>query len=656
MTRSGVLGVLALLLMGFQAEEGGALRARVRDFEPGPRSVKGLADPEPDLTEPIRRILAEPRPAAWRPTGIDRRFYLDVSERLVKEAAGWVDGEGRLIDPVLKKEFAQSTPRFVSSAAILLAFGRLPEVKEATYRAMSSCSRRLADPAVRSLSPDFWMRELATAYLALETVADQDHRRAWAADLGRVEPEKIYLQVRPDGKNLESLHNWTVYAAAGEVLRELAGVKASGDYVWGKAFFDKYMPAQVGHFSPLGMYRDPGDPITYDITTRLQFATALALGYDGPQREAIGELLRRGGLATLLFVSPQGYVPYGGRSSQFCFQEAIVSALCELEARRYRTSSPALAGAFKRQARLSALSLKRWVTEMTPWRHLKNGFPPESRHGLDTYGQYSVYSLLISSFLGLAAVFADDSIEERPCPAELGGYVFELSPAFHKVFASCGRTGLEIDTAADPHYDATGLGRFTRDGVPLELGLGMSFPTSVKKGEGVTLSMAPGLQPPPEPVALGPAARTDGAWARQASLGQGDATSSVRVEKESAEEVSFTVVTEQSRPARRTWRNSYRLREGELTLGCDVTPADAVRLIVPLRVTDGQDVSTIERGKGEVRVALAGAVYVVEFDPALEATVEEATYANRNGVYRSLVLEAPGPAIRATLRLSPPRK
>jgi hypothetical protein len=636
---------VGLLLLVFQDNDTGPLRARVRAFDPEPRPVKGVGEPAVDLAARVKKILDAPRPDGWRPTGIDRRFYLDVSERIVREAARWVDDQGRLIDPVLRKEVAQSTPRFASSAAILLCFGRAPEVKEAAVRAMSSCCRRLADPAVRSMSPDFWMRELATAYLAFESVADPDRLRAWAADLARVEPEKIYLQVRPDGTKLETLHNWTVYAAAGEVLREAAGVKASGDFVWGKAFFDKYMPAQLGHFTSLGMYRDPGDPITYDITTRLQFATALALGYEGEHREGISELLRRGGLATLLFVSPQGFAPYGGRSSQFCFQEAILSALCELEARRHRRSDPALAGAFKRQARLSALSMRRWVLEMTPWRHLKNGFPPEARHGLDTYGEYSVYSLLISSFLGLAALFADDTIEEAPCPAELGGFVFELNPAFHKVFAGCGRTYVEIDTNADPHYDATGLGRFTRDGVPLDLGLGMPFATAAKKGQGTFLSMAPGVQAPKTPVAIGPALKKDGAWISQAARG---GSASVKTLQESREAVSFTVTSD-------VWRNTYRLREGELTLRCEASgkAPEAVRLIVPLRVTDGLDSSTIEQDKGEVRVLLHGASYQIRFDPGLTATIDDAQYANRNGVYRSLVLEGPGPSIEATLRLEP---
>ena len=98
------------------------------------------------------------------------------------------------------------------------------------------------------------------------------------------------------------------------------------------------------------MYREPGDPITYDMTTRLQLAAALWYGYDGKLKPHLDELLRRGGITTLFFVSPDGYAPFGGRSGQFNFQEGIISALCEIEAERYKQRYPLLAGAFKRQA------------------------------------------------------------------------------------------------------------------------------------------------------------------------------------------------------------------------------------------------------------------------------------------------------------------
>ena len=113
----------------------------------------------------------------------------------------------------------------------------------------------------------------------------------------------------------------------------------------------------------------------------------------------------------------------------------------------------------------------------SPPRHIKNSFPPETRFGCENYAKPSVYNLFTASCLGLAWQFADDSIAESPAPAEIrAGYVLEMAPAFHKIFATVGDTQIEIDTAADLHYDATGLGRFTRAGAPLELALSVPIP------------------------------------------------------------------------------------------------------------------------------------------------------------------------------------
>ena len=78
---------------------------------------------------------------------------------------------------------------------------------------------------------------------------------------------------------------------------------------------------------------------------------------------------------------------------------------------------------------------------------------------------------MIASQLGFAALLADDNIKETKCPAECGGYVFITEKSFHKVFGTCAGYHIEIDTNADIHYDATGLGRVHRIGFPAELAL-----------------------------------------------------------------------------------------------------------------------------------------------------------------------------------------
>src|SRR5439155_15651159 len=61
---------------------------------------------------------------------------------------------------------------------------------------------------------------------------------------------------------------------------------------------------------------------------------------------------------------------------------------------------------------------------------------------------------------------ADESIAERPSVSEVGGYVFDARPTFHKIAAAAGGYYILIDTAADPHYNATGLQRIHKAGVP----------------------------------------------------------------------------------------------------------------------------------------------------------------------------------------------
>jgi hypothetical protein len=612
----------------------------LRRLDPRPRSLDHISLPDFPLQDKVRSALAHPAPSDWEPTGLDRSFYLDVVERIVRAACGWRNDEGAIIDPVEGAEFGQTSPRFAAPGAILLHFGRCEDIRAPILKTMDYCCRRLAEG--QAASPDFWMRELMTALSCLGPRVKPHRVAEWEGMIASVAPESIYQSVDPAGENLEDLNNWNVYAAAGESMRQRAGL-GPGDpvSVWGDAFFDKYMPVQLTHFTENGMYRDPNDPITYDITTRLQFATALAFGYDGALRADLNELLRRGALTQLLFVSPDGHVPFGGRSSQYQFQEAIIAALSELEARRYAGTDDALAGAFKRQAHISAKAISRWL-KMNPFRHIKNGYPPETSHGIDGYGRYSVYSLLTASFFGLAALFADDDLDEFPCAADAGGYAFELAPAFHKVFCSCGDTQVEIDTRADFHYDATGLGRFTRRDVPIELGPGMPITSGA-------IYKLPERYRAAHNCAIGPTWRCGGKWHRLADFSEG-LTHEFTVESEDPYRVEFVLIYRHA-DAGFNLCESCSLEEGRLDYQASVRPANAVGVIVPLLTTDGAVISHIEATDGEVTVAYRGAELRVCFDPDLAFGIRQESRANRNGLYKRLVIERPGNTVRATLWL-----
>ena len=543
----------------------------------------------------------------WTPSGMSRHDYLGIMEPAVVEAAGWLDAQGALIDPVIKSEWRQTTPRFAASAAVLLHFGRCAELMEPAFRAMSHCCAKLADARrVASESPDFWLRDLCAAFECFKGIAPPEMLEKWRASLASVRSEDTnnYADKTPGRPGVKSMHNWVVFGMSGESMRESVGIggggNGGGEFLWGHRWIDEYMPHQLRHFTDNGMYRDPGDPITYDITTRLQFAAALAFGYEGPMRGVLEELLRRANLAMLRFVSPGGFAPFGGRSSQFNFQEAIIAALCELEASRYKSASPALAGAFKRQAHVSARAIAPWFNAEKPFRHIKNRFPPETRHGCDAYGQYSVYSMLCASLLGLAALFADDAIAEAPAPAEIGGFTLELAPAFHKIFINKSGTYVELDTAADPHYDATGVGRILFKGYPIQLPLSAPFPSHPK------YLLAEGAAAPAEPIALGPAC--DSGIMPEIKISADGSVVSLKWTAPAAPEIARPPLT----------------------------------VTVPILLHDGRlRAARHFEGATALRVEFEGKSVRYRWSAGLSLEADGTEFANRNGVYTSIRLSSP---------------
>jgi len=583
----------------------------------------------------ITQILESPPPDNWERSTIDKQEYLEMMERIVRVAAKWVNDDGAVIDPYYKAEFGQTTPRFVSSASVLLHFGRITDLKPLVIRAMSYCCSKLRNR--KADSPDFWMRELATGFICLKPLVQTEHWHSWENLLKQVDPEKTYRETEQSGKKLDELHNWAVYSSGGEYLREAFGLTSSlNKFLDGKNFFEKYMQPQLVHFTQEGMYRDPNDPITYDITTRLQIANALAFGYDGRLKGQLSELLRRGGLTMLLFTSPDGYTPYGGRSGQFQFQEAIIAALSELEASRYKENDGRLAGAFKRQAHISAHSMRRWIIEMQPLRHIKNGFNPETEHGIDEYGKYSVYTLYCSSVLGLAALYADDDIREYPCPSEIGGYLIELFPAFHKVFASVKDTQIEIDTKSDKNYEATGLGRFQAKNVPLELGLSMPFTVNPKYRLSDSLK-------PHDCYAIGPSWRSNNSIFSLADLSV-ELAHNLISGKVNKDTIEFDIEYQNKAPNDVTIHQHYKLFNRNLCITSSVNNAyasiDSIRFIVPLLVSNGLSESYILQDPGQVTVNYLGHSYKIEFNKKIPYNISSDCFANRNGIYKNLIIQS----------------
>ncbi len=606
------------------------------------------ADPDALAATPLTslayaRIAAEP-PADFSPSGYDRNLYLDLAEVIVRQAAAWVDETGAVIDPGLEREFLQTSPRFVGAAGPLLAMGRCTDLSQTVYRVMDHACATLAG---KQELRDFWMRELCTAYACLSHVAPEAKLAAWSAHLRAFDTNANH------SAHGQGNPNFAAYASAGEMLRERLGLlpPGPGTSPAGSAFATAHMPAQLDLLTDDGLYRDPGDPLTYDMTTRLQLLLALAAGYTGPAASELNTRLARGGLVGLLYMTPGGHFPFGGRSHGYQFNEAMTAAVCEIEAARWAGSEPAVAGAFKRQARLSALATRRWIAA-EPMRHIKNAFDPKSRFGEDGYGSVAKYGCLAASFFALAALLADDTILESPCPAEVGGYAFELSPAFHKVFMNVAGTSVQIDTAADLAYDATGVGRFCRRGVPLELGPGMPFTASPK------YELPAGLISPAA-AAVGVEWRTEAGWARLAgaTVQRADVTiandnsSAAEADSAEADVPEQTVTIRYTLVDAPTVTETYRLAAGRLRVSSRVEGGMPVRMTAPLLETDGQAAGELRALEGRVHVDYRGAELMVAFDDEARYGFGTELIANRHGVYRLLLVEGDAGEVSVELTL-----
>ena len=198
-------------------------------------------------------------------------------------------------------------------------------------------------------------------------------------------------------------------------------------------------------------------------------------------KKAIDEGLEKGGRDDSLMQSPAFQMPYGGRSNQYLFNEALVASCCEYEATRaMKENRPILAGMFKRCARKSAQAVYERLTESDAPNHIKNYFDPSEAFGIDGYGTFHRYLITVAVFIGYGFLFADESIKEKKCPCEIGGYVLETSEKFHKVFANCKDQSVEIETKADHRYDSTGLGRYHKKGFPIDLALSLPVTSQPK--------------------------------------------------------------------------------------------------------------------------------------------------------------------------------
>lgn len=390
--------------------------------------------------------------------------------------------------------------------------------------------------------------------------------------------------------------NWNLLAVSGEYLRSAQGLTTAN-----QNFIEKHLEYQAQYFTPLGMYRDPGCPLAYDHLPRSYIAGMLHWGYHGASFTAYRDLLFKGAWTSLFMMSPFGEAPTGYRSSHHIWNEAQSAVTYEIYAKQYlyqsqitsgEASAEALAkaGAFKRAAHLSLACIQRWIRPDGSGYIVKNRYPIESRHGYEDYSYHSKYNLWACSMLAAAYLYADESIVESPCPADVGGFVVPIMDGFHKVFANASGTYVEYETYGNHSYNPAGLIRVHIKGGNPQLG---PSDGTVQSGEN---------------LCIGPAWQDQtGTWHRLADYNL-SSTPQIDVLEETAECVRFRLTFEIN------FRGINHIQETVTVEPAKVTVEDelegeitGMRIFYPMLVFDGAEKTQVLINGSSVKLTLRGA-------------------------------------------------
>ncbi|MFC4554927.1 hypothetical protein [Georgenia faecalis] len=542
----------------------------------------------------------------------------------------WQSPAGAIIDPYRNSEFQYSTPAFAHAAAALVAYAGRADLVDAAARALDHSTRTLADRTAASAHEDFFPPMIAHAIRLLAPHVPAARAAVWRADIDRFEPFRTYRA--GVGGN-----NWNLVAATGEALFQMDGLRDAHH-----RFAEASFAGQGDTFDPvLGLYLE--GPLAYDHFPRLWAGDLIARGYAGPYAAELTESMRRASIVSLFMQSPTGELPAGGRSAHHQWNEAEQCVTYEIFAARALAAGDAeLAGWFTRAAHLALGSMFRWVRPSGEMQIVKNWMDPAERVGYESYSAHSQYNLLPLSMLAIAYEHASSTVQvaEAPSPADVGGFVLPIDP-LHKVFANAGGTYVEIDTAADHHYDATGLIRAHFAGHSPQLGSSDSLvtaPSYVLPAGAVTAPT----------TGIGVAWQTSpGTWRYFGELAP-DLTEDAVLQRgtESAEEVTFALRYNGS------FGGGVTAVEERFTL----TPEDVrvttvlpgytgpVRRVAPVLSHDGRTPATIVVDGEEARVwqeedGTSTSTLVYRMHDAETVQVGAAQYGNHNGLMRLAVGE-----------------
>ena len=544
------------------------------------KTAKAVNNIVPKTQHPLADKIAKfmnhkTEPGQFKATGLQRKDYLYVIEGQVKVMQGYQDKAGRIIDPVAKKEMYYSTPCYAHAIAALAASGQYNDTDlfESGMLAMDVAVADMAAGKAAGGHGDFFIWPVMLAFELFEKTAPKERLQNWRTALSKIDRKKLY-RVGAGG------NNWNIVNFSGEYLRASRGM--NGDL----AYVEACLKAQKKHFNKEGMYNENGNPLPYDHFSRYYLAGMLVKGYRGEQYKSYSAILKTAAWVSLFMQSPFGEMPTGYRSSHHIWNEAEQAVTFEIYATHYaKQGRKQEAEVFKRAAHLSLASIKQWIRPDGSGYIVKNRYPITAKHGYERYSVHACYNMLACSMLAQAWEFSDDSVVERPAPADIGGFVVPILEPFHKVFANAGGNYIEYDTSGDHKYNPTGLIRVhLKNGHPQ---LGPSDGCApYYSGKGVNLS-------------VGPAWRTssDGKWHTLAELAR--VIPEVNILEEMPAQVRFQIIYSDV-------MQEITVNHVGVTIEDTVTKngIDAMRVYYPMLVFDGKNRTEVSMKDNLVKLTL----------------------------------------------------
>ncbi len=542
--------------------------------------------------------------------------YLDIMEKSL--SAYDRDRIRTYIDEVKRDGLTEhGFARMGANIGILLAHGRCGDYYDLFLEIMDICCREM--PRVKAAN-DFTIREVCCTLMLLEQkeILPPDRLALWKSQLAAFDPWKFYTVIAPTPDT--PVGNWAAFAGLSEYVRcKWLGGDAT-------EFVDWEFSSLFPWFDESGMYMDipPANPMVYDIVTRLLCSALLAFGYRGKLMERLTEMLDKTVDITLQMQSVTGEIPFGGRSNQFLHNEPLFISLCEMEARRLaKRGEMEIAAKLRGAAKLAAEHTWQKMNEK-PLGHMKNHYDVDSFIGAEGYGYFNKYMITAATNIYLGLLFADETVAPATPVAREGGYAAVTSQAFHKVFLNAGGYFLEFDTAADFHYDANGLGRIHKAGIPSALCLTVPFP-----GEHPSY----GLEAPNRgPMAICPAVGDLVGAEKPYLLRHAEATAEVG-------NVSFEVTLSPEI----TLTEAYHVTENGVEITLSGHPE--VEYCIPVFEFDGKNTTQIEKRDNLLTITYQGATCTWQTAEAIPDNF--IYYYNRNGRYR--LYRVKGQKFRVTL-------